>query len=586
MYKRYWFGNDSTKGLEKYIEVLRKDTSIFNGKSLYFYQNGNLKVEGMYKNNRPSSVWKYYYESGNLKQTISYSSDSTSFSQFFYENGLLKKEGYFLNHLKDSLWTYYYESGKPLKKGLYKKNFQDKNWDYFFEDGKQKAIALYNTGIGIYTEYFYGGGIKMTGSVLENETDGIWTYYYENGNVKATGFEKNGVKNGDWKYFYDNDTLASRGNYINGTKQGDWNFYHRNGLLSSQGLMNEGLRDGYWKLFNEDGGFKADASLINGTGAYKEYYPNNKLKVTGNLKSDKNEGKWMYYYEDGSVEGEADFENGVGKYTEYYQSGEVKMKGLIKDGKQVGTWELFDKDSSVIGYYKLLPINDETENFQKQKPTTDNNPPLMHNDSITSLKKLTRYTPKHRTKFKPFTPKYGELKGVIVSANPILIIANQIPISIEYFIQERLGYEFRYTITRSPFLLSDRLIGDSVLYERGFNFDIKQKFYSKFTQERGMLYFAHELRFSHNNYYVKSDNQNVLNRLNVQKVEYAITFGDRVLHDIRTGGFTLDAFLGLGAAVVFQNSNITDGVNHKFSSIGKNEFELNPRLGFSLGYLF
>jgi hypothetical protein len=165
------------------------------------------------------------------------------------------------------------------------------------------------------------------------------------------------------------------------------------------------------------------------------------------------------------------------------------------------------------------------------------------------------------------------------------VIVNQIPISVEYFIQERLGHELRYTMNRSPFFLPDEDIRDSVLYRRGYSIDLKQKFYSRFKEERGMLYFGHEVRFSNINYLVKSDTSRVLSTLNQKKAEYAITIGDRVLGDIKHGGITLDFYLGLGVAYVFNKWDVAEGMKYKYLNFN-DKVQLNPRIGFSLGYLF
>jgi hypothetical protein len=101
-----------------------------------------------------------------------------------------------------------------------------------------------------------------------------------------------------------------------------------------------------------------------------------------------------------------------------------------------------------------------------------------------------------------------------------------------------------------------------------------------------MLYLAHELRFANENNYVFTDNGRNLNQLNQKKIAYAITFGDRVLSDIHYGGFTLDLYLGLGVAYVFSKWEVEDGIKFKFYNLDKRPIQLNPRLGFSFGYLF
>lgn len=583
----YWFGNDSIKGIEKVVEVLSRDTTILNGEYLHFFQSGGIRIKGVFKDNKPTGVWDYNFESGELKHRVNYKTDSTSYWVYYFENGEKKKEGRVLNHKRDSLWTYYYEKGTVLKQGEYNKDLQDLQWNYYYEDGESKAVALYDKGAGDYTEYYYKGSVKMSGPVSENVSNGVWSYYYETGNLKSKGYEKDGVKNGQWQYFYSNDSLASRGNYLNGAKQGEWQFYYENGVLSSEGIMSDGLRDGYWKLFNDKGGFKADANLLNGTGVYKEYHDNNKLKVDGYLKEDKNHGHWDYFYDDGTLEGKADYIDGEGEYLGYYQSGELKMKGQIKDGKQVGTWELYDKDGSILGYYKLIPSNSkEGEINQIISPTTDNNPPPLLPPEISSQKRPAHNYPRRKEPYRPFQPKKGESRGFIAGGNPLAIVASQVPVSLEYFMQERLGYELRYTIKRNPFFIPDKNIGDSIRYSRGYSIDFKQKFYSKFKEDRGMFYFAHEVRYLNETFFLNSNNKTEFSKLRQNKFEYAWTIGDRVLGDIRYGGVTFDIYAGLGVAYVTQKKSIVSGLEPKFINIPSEEIQLATRLGFALGYLF
>ena len=583
----YWFGNDSIKGIEKVVEVLESDSAVMQGEYLHFFQNGSIRIQGDFFNNKPTGKWLYYFESGKIKHEVSYYTDSTSYWVYYFENSKKKQEGKVLNHKRDSLWTYYYEEGAVLKQGEFHEGLQDKVWNYYYEDGASKAVATYDKGSGTYTEYFYNGELKMSGPVIKNLSNGIWSYYYETGNLKAKGYEADGVKNGRWEYYYVNDSLASRGNYVNGAKQGQWQFYFDNGVPSSEGLMSENLRDGYWKLYNENGSFKADANLLNGTGVYKEYHDNNKLKIEGYLKEDKNHGHWDYFYDDGTLEGMADFIDGEGNYVGYYQSGELKMKGVIKDGKQIGTWELFDKEGAVIGYYKLIPSGASDEGLAKlEMPSTDMNPPpALPSDTVVSHR-MPHYKVRNRSRYKPFKPRSGESKGFIIGGNPVAMVANQIPISLEYFIQERMGYELRYTFRRTPFLTPDRNLGDSTLYMRGYSLDFKQKFYSKFKEDKGMLYFGHEFRITQEQFFVKSDNSMVLNKMDQNKYEYAWTVGDRVLRNIRKGGFTFDIYAGLGVAYVTQKWDVTSGVESKYLSISRDKFQLNPKIGFSLGYLF
>ena len=91
--KNYYFSGDKSLGLEKSVQVLVKDTNIYNGKYFHFFQSGGLRIDGQFKLNKPVGQWLYYFESGIVKQDINYRNDSTRYIKYFYENGTVKKEG-------------------------------------------------------------------------------------------------------------------------------------------------------------------------------------------------------------------------------------------------------------------------------------------------------------------------------------------------------------------------------------------------------------------------------------------------------------------------------------------------------------
>src|SRR5690606_32850529 len=100
---------------------------------------------------------------------------------------------------------------------------------------------------------------------------------------------------------------------------------------------------------------------------------------------------------------------------------------------------------------------------------------------------------------KYFTSRLNEFKGMIIGANPIAIAVGSFPFSVEYYIQERLGHELQLTLLRDPFFTKEANMPRYSLYQRGFSAAFRQKFYQK-DQELGMVYFAHELRFSQIDY--------------------------------------------------------------------------------------
>ena len=128
-------------------------------------------------------------------------------------------------------------------------------------------------------------------------------------------------------------------------------------------------------------------------------------------------------------------------------------------------------------------------------------------------------------------------------------------------------------------------MADSSLHISGFSVDLRQKFYSKFKESRGMFYLGHELRFLQTNGYVNVGDDRF--NLKEHSYEYAVTVGNRLLEDINYGGLTLDFYGGVGVALLRQKRKFPDDLSSTFDeSFSKNKFIPRPRLGFSIGYLF
>ena len=75
--------------INNFSQVEHKDGSYKE-----YYDNGQLKREGFYKNNNKFSVWKDYYESGQLKKVYTFNNLGlpTGVEQTFSKTGNLVSE--------------------------------------------------------------------------------------------------------------------------------------------------------------------------------------------------------------------------------------------------------------------------------------------------------------------------------------------------------------------------------------------------------------------------------------------------------------------------------------------------------------
>ena len=559
-----------------------------------YFTSGKPEKDGYYKNNYPDSLWIFYYEHGGIKMRGMLKEGANhGLWEFFYENGQLNMAGMIIDSNREGNWKHYYENGKIKSQGDYLKNQKQGIWNFFYEEGELKAQAYFEKGKGPYKEFYNSGAIKAEGVNIDDMSDSTWVFYHENGKVSARGRYDRGKRVGPWIFFYENESKSAEGLYNEGEKNGKWVHYHDNGLVSSEGAIRDGKREGYWRFFNKKGSFNAEGIFKNDGGKYTEFYESGKIKSEGMIVDGKNHGPWLYYYEDGSKEGECEYLMGNGDYTGYYPDGSVKMKGKIKDGVNVGLWELFEADGNLVGYYRPY--------YEDEKPVyklVDKNLQTERGDYVKPAYKFKSYKSRY------FDPVINEYKGIIVATNPLAMAIGQLPLSVEYYIEERLGYELQISLIRDPFFKPSSNIELNSVYQRGFNVALRQKYYHP-EGRFGMFYFGHEVRLTSLKHYANViDSTSVGTGLweyspnkinsNETKFEYALFVGDRWMqlfgerYKNNYIGFTIDAFVGFGFGYrLYQDKFPNRPEYHEvFKDVNNSKFVISPRLGVNFGFVF
>ncbi len=591
-----YYDNEKTLLKERYF-IKSGKKPLIHGLYESFFSDGSIQTRGYYKNNVPDSLWMYFYEKGGIKMSGNLR-EGKNFGlwQFFFENGNLNMKGNIFGDRKNGDWIFYYENKQLKAEGAYKDNLKTGPWIYYNEDGSIKARAIYKEDVGIYNEYYNSGKLKATGLNAFGKSDSTWIYYYENAAKKAVGNYENGLKTGKWVFYHENGNMASEGEYVEGKKDGKWIYYHENGEMSSEGALQKGKKEGYWKIFNTSGRFMADGVFVKGEGEYHEYYESGKLKIDGFVKDGKNVGQWYYYYEDGSLEGECFFKDGEGEYIGYYQDGKPYMKGTIRNGKNTGLWEFYKPDGEIAGYYRPLYDGDQPSYKLAEKTASQQGEGVSRD----YLKPDYKYK---KRKIRYFEPQINEFQGKIISTNPLGAFVGKVPLSFEYYFQERLGYEMQIQYLRNPFFKKDENVALNDTYSRGFDASIRQKFYSE-EKKLGMFYFAHEIRFTsliHKSNVIDSlsipdSNLNLEIDANENRFEYGILFGNRwmkynrekYIKDSKKGGITIDFNLGVGIGYRSFNKNFPETLVYDqiFNDLNQRKFSITPRVGIYIGYIF
>ncbi len=203
--------------LKNYIDINGNKQGFWQKK----YYNGEIKYEGIFKNNKPVGELKRYNDKGELV-SIQYFSENNNKSKFIsYNKGKLESSGFFYNKEKDSVWNYYeHDSVLILQENYYR--------------GKKNGLTTY---------YYTNGSICEKINWKNGAKDGINNKYFENGKVRMQMSYKNGMCDGKFVAYNDSASVTVRGAYKNDLRQGKWVFYDEKGQVKEKVNYNNGIAD-------------------------------------------------------------------------------------------------------------------------------------------------------------------------------------------------------------------------------------------------------------------------------------------------------------------------------------------------------
>lgn len=100
-----------------------KKTSIHeDGPFVEKYENGQIKIEGTYKNGTRFGLWKSYYDDGtHCSEDYFEDGKKNGKTATFYKTGRVRYIGYFTWDKPSGVWEFYSEDGKLDKQKDYSK---------------------------------------------------------------------------------------------------------------------------------------------------------------------------------------------------------------------------------------------------------------------------------------------------------------------------------------------------------------------------------------------------------------------------------------------------------------------------------
>ncbi|BDC98563.1 toxin-antitoxin system YwqK family antitoxin [Persicobacter psychrovividus] len=589
-----YYDDAHTQLMETY-EVSSDDPEIMEGRYTMYFKSGNKSAEGNYFQDEPVGFWRYYHENGQVKmQGEIVNRVNAGKWQYFHDNGQPKMQGELMNNKRVGEWLFFDRQGKLQASGVFKGSRRTGWWKFYFPNGKLKSEINFSKAEGEFIDYYPSGNIKGEGSQWQGKRQGEWRLYHDNGKVAGEGLFSADLQHGEWRLYNEDGYLKASGQYDDGERSGSWKTFYTNKQKSAEGNYYKGKREGQWQFFDPNGKPAGVVNYANDQGTFTGRDAQGHIHTQGQVKGGYFVGDWLYFKPDGQVKGQCHYKEGVGEYTEVYPNGNLKVKGSLVNGVKSGVWVMYAEDASVIGYHQASanePLQQAltVEEFTNAQPQQTAAPArVSHKPDYRYKKKSSRY----------FLPRLNEFRGFIVSIAPINTFAGELPLSMEYYIQERHGIEMSVSLLREPFFSTHSQLPRGTLFDLGYAISLRQKFYQR-NKPYGMLYFGHEIRYCENLHAVEVlDDAGAPLELQVQerKVQYALLLGDRLIVSPQSTRknhrpsvrFTLDWYIGVAAGprFIWRNYDAQSDYEDYFSTITTDYFPVDFRFGLSFGLVF
>lgn len=291
-----------------------------------FYPNDFVKTEESYKNGLKDGFFKTFDIDGNLVSIKKYIDDELQeddpevikldIKTDYYETGNIKTVGSYKNDIPEGVRRDYkidgtIESAKIFRNGnivgdgiIDEKGYRQGNWKEFYETGELKAEGTYknNEKIGLWKWYYKNGKLDQIGSYgVGEKPEGKWKWYFENGNILMEESFYLGIPDGEYKEYNDSGIVIVEGQYIEGMEDGLWKY--NIGDSRQEGNYKEGMKDGIWKYYFSDGKLSYEGKFYqdNPDGRHVSYFDNGRIREEGNYEVGKKQGEWKYYNEEGDL---------------------------------------------------------------------------------------------------------------------------------------------------------------------------------------------------------------------------------------------------------------------------------------------
>lgn len=292
----------------------------------YFFPEGDLKIEGKFKNGTKDGLWKSYSIHGKVISEENWVGGYQSgLQKYYHENGYTQLEYVTDSNKISGKIIKHYGNGHPSLVGYNNKEGYTGEWKSYYSNDSLETRSYFVKGTIAGRELFYSPDGKLT---IEE------TYNEEGEPVRLKYFDVEGKLTDDLNFPYDSVELK---------------LHFPNGKLRARLVRSDRKYNGLQEYYFPNGQLKSQQTYIHGNlqGVSKEWDHHGNLVDVKNYCMNDLDGK-TYGYENGKLSSIDTYEMGInqGLYQEFYPNGHVLRTCNYEAGERQGNSDCFAPDST------------------------------------------------------------------------------------------------------------------------------------------------------------------------------------------------------------------------------------------------